>query len=180
MTKETMEIRNDSESSIQSRAFQITPPDDMQLGLLCTNLMNHPVAVTGQSWLGFTIRVPEKLAKKLSYGKFGRLRYQGDEYKVQYDVQEKVSSTEVDVSLLLTDESYSKHRTRKAVGVKSRSIQVAQKDSVFSAAVLLCFLLILLALPGWGDQWGTSHYFDEGCRTITQGFYQALQSFTRL
>lgn len=178
MPKVQNEPVNDLDSS-KPRGFRISLPADVQLGLLQEGWRSYPVAVTGQSWDGFTIRVPESTARRLSNGRHGTLRYQQDVSKVTFSTQENTDTGEVDVTLLLTDESYTKSTRKNGAVAKSGSIQVNQSDSVLSGAVLLGILLLVLALPGWGDQWGTSDYFEDSFAVISRGIYDAMRMFVR-
>ena len=135
------------------------------------------VRVTDFSWAGFTVSVPKKWARKFKAGASGTLSHQGSNHPVL--VLETSPSGQGDICVSLTRQDCEPQTRRAGYGPsKSISRSVNQADPVLTVASELCILMLILAMPGWGDSWGTSYYFTDGLNTIGRSFQDMFRSFS--
>jgi len=134
------------------------------------------VQVTDFSWAGFTITASTKLGKKFKVGTSGTLNHQGSQHQVIVVRTSRSGSGDLLVSLSRL-ESRANLRQSSYGTSKSQPRTVTQTDPFFMPAVGVCLILLVLALPGWGDSWGTSHYFSDGLSSVGRTLYQSFYSF---
>jgi hypothetical protein len=135
----------------------------------------YRVEVADFSWAGFTVSAPKKWSKRFKSGVSGTLSHQGSVHPISVTEVSISSDNQIRVSLARQD---GVPQTRRSAYGPSKSISrsVNQADPVLTVASGLCILLLVLAMPGWGDSWGTSYYFTDGVNTIGQAFYDAYRS----
>jgi hypothetical protein len=136
------------------------------------------VQVADLSWAGFTVSVPKKWASRFKAGTSGTLSHQGTKHPISILGSTHFEDGTVHVSLARQDENPRLPRTSYG-SAKSGPSNVNQGDPVLTVASGLCILLLILALPGWGDSWGTSYYFTDGLNSIGTSLYQMFRAFGR-
>ncbi|MCY2973929.1 MAG: hypothetical protein NTW52_04585 [Planctomycetota bacterium] len=128
------------------------------------------------SWAGFTISAPKKWARRFKKGTSGTLSHQGTKHSISILGTAASADGNIHVSLARADGKPQPKRTIYGPSkVRPRGVQ--QGDAILTAASGLCILLLVLAMPGWGDSWGTSYYFTDGVNSIGRALYQMLRSF---
>lgn len=146
--------------------------------LLRVGRRTFPVQVANFSWAGFTVSAPRKWASRFKAGTSGTLSHQGTKHKISILGPTHFEDGIVHVSLARQDGNPQPHRTSYG-SAKSVSRNVNQGDPVLTVALGLCILLLILAMPGWGDSWGTSRYFTDGLNSIGSTLYKMFRDFGR-
>jgi hypothetical protein len=134
------------------------------------------VQVADFSWAGFTVSVPKKWARRFKAGTSGTLSHQGTKHPIS--ILGTTSSADGNVHVSLARRDGNPHPQRTVYGPsKATPRSVNQGDPTLTVASGLCVLLLILAMPGWGDSWGTSYYFTDGLNSIGRTLYQMFRSF---
>jgi hypothetical protein len=134
------------------------------------------VQVADFSWAGFTVSVPKKWARRFKAGSSGTLSHQGTKHPISVLGVAPSADGHVHVSLARQDGNPLPQQTCYGPS-KAAPRSVNQGDPVLTVASGLCILLLVLAMPGWGDAWGTSYYFTDGLNSIGRALYQMWRSF---
>ena len=155
-------------------SFSIDAAD--ALAILRVGRRAFRVKVSEFSWAGFTVSAPKKWAKRFQAGTSGTLTHQGSSHPISILGTAMSEEGGVHVSLARQDGNPMPQRTGYS-HAKSVSRNVNQGDPVLTVASGLCILLLILAMPGWGDSWGTSYYFTDGLQSIGLAIHQVFRSF---
>ncbi len=134
------------------------------------------VQVADFSWAGFTVSVPKKWSRCFKAGTPGTLSHQGTKHPISILGTTTSAEGNVHVSLARSDGNPKPQRNSYGSS-KATPRNVNQGDPTLTAASGLCILLLILAMPGWGDSWGTSYYFTDGLNSIGRTLYQMFRSF---
>jgi len=136
-------------------------------GSLYLGLRNFQVDVVELSRDCFTVRVPAKIARKLSVGSSTKLLYQEMLWSVRCSNKwiGRSGSDSVDLELEQLEELTPTKVPKGAFANRGAAPPAAtQTDPTLPVALLGAFLLMVLILPSWGGQWGTSELV---CNAVT-------------
>jgi len=159
-----------SQESYSASAYSFSIATADALAILRLGRKNFRVQVTDFSWAGFTVSAPRKLARRFKSGCSGKLYHSGADHNISIASTSEAENGDILVSLSRQQENSPQRRSSYGIA-KSHSRDVNQSDPLLMVAAGVCLVLLLLATPGWGDEWGTSRYFSDGI----QGFGQAIQ-----
>lgn len=115
------------------------------------------IEIVEQSRDGFTIRVPETLARKISKSKHNSLYYQGTAWSVSCKnvwVDEEGNNL-VELSAL---EELAQGRSQEGNGFGgiAKLQSASAMDGTYAAVFLTVMTICILIMPAWGGKWGTS------------------------
>ena len=115
------------------------------------------VEVIEMSRDSFCVRVPSAIARKVAVGSNFRLFYQEMLWSVQCTQKWIGESDRVDLELKQLEElTPPKMKTTPHSGNAGAVAAIGQTDSTLPVAMLGAFIVVVLILPAWGGQWGTS------------------------
>ncbi len=105
----------------------------------------------------FFVRVPIAIARKVSVGSKSKLLYQEMLWSVLCTHKWISQSNQVDLEFKQLEE-LTPPKMRKALlsGQAKQVAAIGQTDPTLPVAMLGAFMIVVLILPAWGGQWGTS------------------------
>ena len=112
----------------------------------------------------FCVRVPSRIAKKVSVGGKNKLMYQEMLWSVRCTHKWIGESNSVDIELQQLQELTPPKLNRGPASFQTKQFGLGQSDPALPAAFLGTMILIVLVLPAWGGNWGTS---DAICAAIS-------------
>lgn len=105
----------------------------------------------------FCVRITSAIAKKIAVGSNCRLYYQEMLWSVLCTHKWIGESGRVDIELKQLEElTPPKMKTTPLSGNARAVAAIGQTDSTLPVALLGAFIIVVLILPAWGGQWGTS------------------------
>ncbi len=132
------------------------------------------VSVTEYSWSGYTVVVQKRAARKLREGREWTLEYQGSDYRVNCLGSRPLSDGKVEVHLQLDQSATTPSSTsKKKPWTAATSVRLNHRDPLLGLASGIGLVVMLLILPGWGDEWGTSACLTNGFRTAFDNAFDA-------
>lgn len=161
----------------QSAAFRCSVSPELSRARVKIGWSSYNACVTEVSRDGFTLSLPDKVAKRVPQGTEFQLDYRGERWILQSEYRNQDSDGNALVSAVctkdLTKMNYRDGSIRESLfgGVK-----ISPTDPVLPIGVVAGIILILLISPGWGDQLGTSSYLTDMIRQIIDGFKEAVSS----
>ena len=135
------------------------------LGSLRIGRRRFKVEVTEMSRDSFCVRVPSVIARKVAVGSNYRLFYQEMLWSVLCTQKWIGESNRVDLELKQLEELTPPRIRTTPLGGNARAVAaIGQTDSTLPVALLGAFIIVVLILPAWGGQWGTSQPM---CNAVT-------------
>ncbi len=105
----------------------------------------------------FFVRVPIAIARKVSVGSKSKLLYQEMLWSVLCTHKWISQSNQVDLEFKQLEElTPPKMRKAPLSGQAKQVAAIGQTDPTLPVAMLGAFMIVVLILPAWGGQWGTS------------------------
>ena len=127
------------------------------LGSLRIGRRRFKVEIKEMSRDSFCVRVPSAIARKVAIGSTCRLFYQEMLWSVLCSKKWIGESDRVDLEFKQLEElTPPKMKTAPNGGNAGAVAAIGQTDSTLPVALLGAFIIVVLILPAWGGQWGTS------------------------
>ena len=105
----------------------------------------------------FRVRVPARIARRVSVGSKNRLLYQEMLWSIRCTHKWMGEGSLVDLDFQQLEELTPPRLSRGPITAGSKQIEFGgQTDATLPTAVLGAFILAILVMPAWGGQWGTS------------------------
>ena len=124
----------------------------------------------------FTLIVPKSLLKKTRQGSKFELRYRDEAWIVQCTSQEIAPEGFYQIhAQRLQDLTKMEYRSSFFWWLGSNQVEVRHRDPILPVGIIAAFLLIVLIMPGLGDDLGTSSFlsdfFGSAARTVKETFF---------
>ena len=156
---------NDTQDRAKAYSFDLQA--NLSKATLLIGWKKLKVSVTQYSWSGYTIVVSSAIARILTTGRHATLEFQGSSYKVTCLDSQSLEDGNVAIQLQLVESEVNSPSTKKKKRSAAKaSVHLNQKDPILGIASWICFLMLLLILPGWGEGWGTSTYLSDGFQSV--------------
>jgi hypothetical protein len=134
--------------------------------LLKLGWKTYPVQVFEMSRDSFSVRVPVPIANRVSIGSKPKLLYQEMLWQVLC-TQKWVSEDKlVDLEFQQVAELTPPKLVSQPVGGAARQVQAIPRDSTLTVASGVALILMVLIMPAWGGQWGTSDAICNAVQTV--------------
>jgi len=126
----------------------------------------YPVQVFEISRDSFSVRVPLAIAKRVSIGSEPKLLYQEMLWKVLCTQKWVGENQLVELEFQQVAELTPPKVVFQSVGATARQVQAIPRDNTLAVATVVAFILMVLILPAWGGQWGTSDAICTAVQTV--------------
>ena len=160
---------NDSQSSYRCEVSSGNTSALLRLGW-----HRFPVDVVVMSRESFTVRVPAKIAKRVTVGIEARLFYQDMLWSVLCTDKWIGKSKLVDLEFKQLAE-LTEPKISIGFGGKCKATPAYKHDNTISVATAIALIITILIMPAWGGQWGTS---DAICSVVQATFTAIVQLVT--
>lgn len=127
---------------------------------------SYPVQVFEMSRDSFSVRVPEVIANRVSIGSKPKLLYQEMLWQVLCTQKWIGENKLVDMEFHQVAELTPPKLVSQRVGGAARPIQAIPHDSTLTVATGVALILMVLIMPAWGGQWGTSDAICNAVQTV--------------
>lgn len=126
-------------------------------GSLRLGMRRFQVEVLEMSRDSFFVRVPIAIARKVAVGSKSKLLYQEMLWSVLCTNKWIGQSNQVDLEFKQLEELTPPKMRKAPLSGQARQVAaIGQTDPTLPVAMLGAFIIIVLILPAWGGQWGTS------------------------
>jgi hypothetical protein len=127
---------------------------------------SYPVQVFEMSRDSFSVRVPVAIAKRVSIGSKPKLLYQEMLWQVLCTQKWPGENQLIDLEFQQLAELTPPKVASQLVGGAARQVQAIPRDSTLTVALVAALILMVLIMPAWGGQWGTSDAICTAVQTV--------------
>jgi hypothetical protein len=159
-------------------AHQFLIPMNEDDGQIKLGRRNYPVKMSSCSRLGCNLRVSPVLAKKLKIGQQAILTYQQTQQVIVCKSWENIDADTVEMEFRWDEEAFQENVSyRPPAAAPPHTVALRTKDPYFGLAIGIFIAILLLVLPGWGEDLGTSESIAKGCEAIVRHTVDTFKSF---
>ncbi len=158
-------------------AQQFPIPMGQEEGQIKLGRRNYPVKMSSCSRLGCNFRVSKDVAKKLRIGQLAILTFQQSQQAVVCKSWENTDEDTVEMEVRWDDGAFQgdlSYRRPTVNATKPHALRAG--DPYFGLAIAIFLAILLLVLPGWGEELGTSESIAKGCEALVRHTVDAFKA----
>jgi hypothetical protein len=158
-------------------AQQFPIPMGQEEGQIKLGRRNYPVKMSSCSRLGCNFRASKDVAKKLKIGQQAILTFQQSQQAVVCKSWENMDEDTVEMEVRWGDGAFQEdfsYRRPTVTAPKPHALRVG--DPYFGLAIAIFLAILLLVLPGWGEDLGTSESIAKGCEALVRHTVDAFKA----
>lgn len=155
-------------------AFRCTIPPENAAARLKVGSKWHDVAIQDASRSGYTVQVPQRVAKKIKDNARYVLKYRGEEWEIERQSSFSDSDEHVNVGFSRIRELTKLTEPKSSIWSFVPQVS-SQTDPTFLFFLMLAFLIACLSLPGVGDGLGTAPKIQKGVRSVVDSVKDSMK-----
>lgn len=159
-----------------SSTVRIPVQEDCQCGSFTLGWRKYPVRITHLNIEFFTAQIEQKIAKKFKVSKFGILRFQDAEWRVEIMSKWVRQDGYIELELKQLEELVTQRVDRASLLARNRSQKLITSDPLLPLAVFMAVFTAFLILPGLGGRWGTSSFIVQWAENCFQAVRKLLRT----
>jgi len=129
-------------------------------------LKSYPVQVVEMSRDSFSVRVPVRIANRVKVGSKPKLLYQEMLWRVLCIQKWGGENQLVNLEFQHVAELTPLKIVNQSVGGSAGPVRAIPRDSTLKVATGAALILMVLIMPAWGGQWGTSDAICNAVQTV--------------